>query len=435
MRIAWGLGSMGTIGYLNVVTALVLVYLTRIVQLEPVVAGAIIAGARIVDAFCDPLMGWITDKTKTRIGRRRPYLFLGAIACGLALPLVYSVHVLAGPTNAALITALVLIAYSVAFTIFNVPYLTMPVEMTTDRGMRIQIMGYRVVFMMIGGLLGNAGAPYLIERLGNDAQAYQSTGIMAGVVVFALMMIAFFGTSGARASEYTKSSLRLTENIRSITDNKPFMTLIGVKILQFTAIAAVSSTMAFYVTVVLKQDFKLLSVFGLVVTGTIVVAVPVWKRLSNHITKLRGFVIGIIGEILSTLLWLLATPDTSYEFVVIRAILAGVFGSAILLNSQAMWLDTIDYDRRRTGLSREGLFTSIYVFVERLGYSVGPLALGALLSSMGFDKTLPLAQQPASAELAVYIGIVWIPIAMYTLALLMLTRYKLPDPVPANSSQ
>ncbi|MFK8053388.1 MAG: MFS transporter, partial [Woeseiaceae bacterium] len=413
--------------------ALILVYLTSIVKLEPYVAGMIVFGARIVDAFCDPLMGWITDRTSTRIGRRRPYLLLGAIACGLTLPLVYSIHVLTDGSNAAVIASLVLILYSIAFTIFNVPYLTMPVEMTTDRTARIQIMGYRVVFMMIGGMLGNAGAPYLIDQLGGGANAFQQTGMIAGGVIFLFMLIAFLGTSGARAAPYEKTTQKLSDNLRSIVENKPFMTLIGVKILQFIAIAAVSSTIAFYVTVVLKQDFKLLSVFGITVTATIVVAVPIWKRISNHITKLRGFVIGIIGEVLSSMIWLIATPEISYEIVVARAILAGIFGSAILLNSQAMWLDTIDYDYRRTGLHREGMFTSIYVFVERLGYSVGPLALGALLSSMGFDKTLPLNQQPESAELAVYIGIVWIPAAMYTLALLLLTRYKLPDTLPGQT--
>ncbi|MEO0995963.1 MAG: MFS transporter [Pseudomonadota bacterium] len=432
---AWGAGSFGTIAYLNVVTALILVYLTRVVQLEPATAGAIVAGARIVDAFLDPLMGWVTDRTRTRIGRRRPYLLLGAVVCGLALPLVYSVHSYAAPQTAVVIAAAVLIFYSVGFTIFNVPYLTMPVEMTDDRAERIQIMSYRVTFMMIGGLLGNAGAPYLVEALGGDGQAYQTTGVVIGVIVFLFMLSAFLGTSGARASQRTRSNLHLREQLATILRNKPFVTLIGFKILQFIAIAAVSSTMAFYVTVVLKQDFRLLSVFGVVVTATIVVAVPVWRRLSARITKLRGVVIGVLGEIASTFLWLLATPETSYEFVVARAVLAGVFGSAILLNSQAMWLDTIDHDRRRTGLNREGVFTSIYVFVERLGYSVGPLALGVLLSKMHFDKTLPLDQQPASAETAVYIGVVWLPVAMYTIAVLLLSQYKLPDVLPADSGR
>lgn len=300
MGIAWGIGSLGTMTYLNIVTALVLVYLTSIVGIEPVIAGAIVFGARIFDAFIDPMMGWITDRTNTRIGRRRPYLLLGAIACGLVLPLVYSVHLFAADSNPVILAAIALVLYSVAFTIFNVPYLTMPVEMTEDRGMRLQIMGYRVVCMMVGGMIGNAAAPYLIATLGGDADAYQTTGVIGGALVFLFMCIAFAGTSGARASSQTRSSMKLGESIRTIFDNKPFMTMVGVKVLQFIAIASVSSTMAFYVTVVLKQDFKLLSTFGVTVTATIVVAIPIWKRISNHITKLRGFVIGIIGEIAST---------------------------------------------------------------------------------------------------------------------------------------
>ena len=92
IRLAWGAGSLATIFYLNVVTALVLVYLTTVVKLDAAVAGSLVAGARLIDAFSDPLMGWITDRTHTRWGQRRPYLLLGAVVCGVGLPLVYSIH-------------------------------------------------------------------------------------------------------------------------------------------------------------------------------------------------------------------------------------------------------------------------------------------------------------------------------------------------------
>ncbi|MEM1263247.1 MAG: MFS transporter [Pseudomonadota bacterium] len=432
--IAWGAGSFGTIAYLNFVTALILLYLTVEVQLEPFVAGALVAAARVVDAFLDPLMGWLTDRTQTRLGRRRPYLFVGALVCGAALPLVYSVHSMSTPATAAAIAFVALVVYSIGFTVFNVPYLAMPVEMTEDRGERLSIMSYRVTFMMLGGLLGNAGGPALVDLLGGDGRAYQLTGIIIGAVVAMFMLAAFAGTASANASRRTETNTRYAEHLSAMLQNRPFMTLIGFKVLQFIAIAAVSSTLAFYVTVVLKQDFRLLSVFGVVVTLSIVVAVPVWRRLGDSMTKRRGVVIGVVGEMVSSLVWLVATPDTAYTAVVVRAVLAGVFGSAILLNSQAMWLDTIDYDRQRSGISREGVYTSIYVFVERLGYSVGPLALGALLSLLHFDKTQPLDQQPASAELAVYIGIVWLPLAMYGMAVLLLSRYTLEDSVPGRTA-
>lgn len=137
--------------------------------------------------------------------------------------------------------------------------------------------------------------------------------------------------------------------------------------------------------------------------------------------------IGLAGEVVSSLSLLFVTPENAYEFFIARGIFTGFFASSILLNSQAMWLDTIDYDQQRTGLRREGMYTAIYVFIERLGYSLGPLVLGFLLSGMGFDKNLPLEQQPESANLAIYIGVIWIPVAMYAIGFVSLLFYRLPE--------
>jgi GPH family glycoside/pentoside/hexuronide:cation symporter len=428
-RFFWGLGSLGTISYINIVTALVLVYLTTIVRMDAAVAGTLVFVARIVDAFSDPAMGWLTDRTRTRWGRRRPYLLLGALVCGTSLPLVYSIHTLPFDINPVIVTLAALIIYSLGFTIFNVPYLTMPVEMTTDRMQRFSIMSYRVVFMMTGALIGSAGGPFLVEKLGKDAQAFQTLGLAGGALVGLVMFATFIGTKGARASAGSEMHLSIMQQIRTVAANKPFVLLIGMKVAQFFAIASAASTAAFFVSVVLKQPLTLLSVLGLASTASIVVSVPFWKWLGRFITKRRGLMIGVIGEVFATLTWLLATPEHSTAFFVFRGILTGFFSSSILLYSQAMWLDTIDYDQQRTGLSREGMYTSVYVFVERLGYSLGPLVLGFLLSGMGFDKNLALESQPASAQLAVYIGLVWIPSAAYTLGFILLWFYRLPERV------
>jgi GPH family glycoside/pentoside/hexuronide:cation symporter len=94
-----------------------------------------------------------------------------------------------------------------------------------------------------------------------------------------------------------------------------------------------------------------------------------------------------------------------------------------------MWLDTIDHDRERTGLRREGLYTSVYVFIERLGYSLGPLALGELLQAMDFNKNLPLEQQPASAEVAVLIALIGIPVCAYIGGLIFLWFYRVDEKI------
>ena len=221
-RFFWGIGSLGTITYLNIVTALVLVYLTSIVQLDASVAGTLVFIARIVDAFMDPGMGWVTDHTRTRWGRRRPYLLLGAIVCAASMPLVFSVHALPVIINPATTVLLCLIVYSLGFTIFNVPYLAMPVEMTTDRMQRFSVMSYRVIFMMMGALIGNAGAPWLLERLGQDADAFQQLGIIGGAIVGLAMFATFAGTHSAHATEATSVKLTFRQQVATHCRQPPF---------------------------------------------------------------------------------------------------------------------------------------------------------------------------------------------------------------------
>jgi len=430
VRFSWGLGSFGTIAYLNVVTALVLVYLTTVIKIEPGIAGLIVFVARFVDALSDPLMGWITDRTRSRWGRRRPYLLLGAVVCAFSLPLVYSLHHFTEPGNAPYVALAVLVVYSLGFTIFNVPYLTMPVEMTQDRMQRLGIMGYRSVFMMFGSVAGSALAPLIVEKLGRqNPDSYQTLGAIYGGLVFLVMTTTFLGTRTASASQIDEAAVRvpIREQLRAVLDNRPFMMMVGIKVLQFLALSASGATTAFFVVMVLKRDFSLMSQFAFATIATTVIFIPVFRWLGRFITKRKGLAIGIVGEILATLSWLFATPEHSDIFFVARGILGGIFSSAILLFSQAMWLDTIDHDRERTGLRREGLYTSIYVFIERLGYSLGPLLLGELLQLMDFDKNLPLEQQPPSAELAVILSLIGIPSLAYTAGLIFLWFYRLPD--------
>ncbi len=445
-RLTWGAGSLGTIAYLNVYTALTLYYLTFVLKMDPWLAGRLIFAARLVDAFSDPLMGWITDHTRSRWGRRRPYLLLGAVICGCSLPAVFSLHGMVGvlppgdemPGVVAVMA--VLITYSLGFTLFNVPYLTIPVEMTTERIQRLSLMSYRSAFMMVGAVLGTAGAPALIELLGSDTSpaAYQSMGLIFGAVVLLAMLITFRGTRGAYAAPADKQpKLSVWLQIRTVLANSPFLLLIGAKCTQFVALAVTGGTTVYLFTVVLKQPLTLILAFAVATTVTIIAAIPFWKWCGQFITKRSGVLIGAGGEVLAGLTWLLVGPDWSREaliiFLVARGVFSGVFASAILLYSQAMWLDTIDHDQRRTGLRREGLYTSVYVFVERLGYSFGPLLVGLLLGVSGFDPELAPEKQPASASTAIMICMVAIPVLAQLCMMFFVWFYRLPETIQGKS--
>jgi GPH family glycoside/pentoside/hexuronide:cation symporter len=244
-----------------------------------------------------------------------------------------------------------LMLYSIGFTVFNVPYLTMPVEMTSDRMQRLGLMGYRSVCMMLGSIAGTAGAPLLLEKLGRDAAAFQTLGLIAGATVCCVMLLCFAGTSGARNTVADAAALRvpLREQLRAVLDNRPFMMMVGFKLLQFLALSASGATTAFFVVMVLKHDLALMSMLALASISSTIACIPLFRWLGRHVTKRTGLAIGIVGEVASTLTWLTATPETSNAFFIVRGLFSGMFASAILLFSQAMWLDTIDHDRERRG--------------------------------------------------------------------------------------
>jgi glycoside/pentoside/hexuronide:cation symporter, GPH family len=426
-HIAWGVGSLGTITYINTVTAVGLIFLTTVLGLDPGLAGSLMTAARVFDAFSDPAMGYLTDRTRSRWGRRRPWLLLGAIYCGLVLPAFYAAPKLGSDGATIVLVTALLFAYSLGFALFNVPYMTMPLEMSRDHQERVGIMSWRVVFMSLGSFVGSSLVPYSLTLLGKDAAGFAAMGKIFGAVVFIAMLTTFLGTARVPLSEYKASHLPLREQLRTALQNRPFALLMGVKVLQFVGIAANSGTLAYFVTTVLKRDFDVMLIYGSAFLVSTVLAAPFWRAVARRVPKRTGFIFGVIGHILFTLTWLLASPTEPEIFIPLRAIAMGIFVSPILLFGQAVWIDAVDYDYRRTGLRREGLFTSVYVFVERLGYSLAPLILGWLLQWFHFDKTLPLDRQPESASTAVMISLVGVPVLTFMLSLIFLAKYDLTD--------
>ena len=132
INLAWGVGSLGTITMINSVASLYLFYLVGVVKISPALAGALIFASKIVDMVSDPAMGWISDRTNTRWGRRRPYMFIASLACPIAMIMLFSVPTESGAVSIPVYVELSLVFFALALTAFNVPYLAMPAEMTDN---------------------------------------------------------------------------------------------------------------------------------------------------------------------------------------------------------------------------------------------------------------------------------------------------------------
>ncbi len=298
--------------------------------------------------------------------------------------------------------------------------------MTNGYHERTGIMSYRVVFMTLGNTMGGAGVPYLVSVLGSDSAAYGQMGIIVGCIICGAMLITFFGTAQAHQTDRVPTTMPLKEQARLILQNNPLVILICIKSVLYAGTAAKVAVMLFFIISVLKRGPADVALFGVTQTIGTLMFTPVCVWLSRQIGKRSAYILSLVLHAVVILSWYLATPEESTTVFVIRAFLMGVPSAGLFLYSNSMLIDTFAYDHKLSSLRREGTLAATFSFVEKLSLSLGPLVIGALLTGMGFDKSLgPMADQPASAVQAMYIGLVWIPVAVHAAAVLLLCFNKL----------
>jgi len=147
-QLGWATGSMGTGVMIGALTGYGLYYMTNYLGIAAGMAGSLIGLSKFYDMISDPVMGQISDRTRSKWGRRRPYLLVGTIACPLALLLLFHLPAFESSSLTVALIFFVLLLYATAFTFFNVPYFAMPAEMTSNYHERTVIMSQRVFFFV-----------------------------------------------------------------------------------------------------------------------------------------------------------------------------------------------------------------------------------------------------------------------------------------------
>ena len=433
-HLGWGIGSLGTITMINAVAALYLFFLVSIIGLDPALAGLLIFISKIIDVISDPAMGWISDRTRSRWGRRRPYLLGASILCGLSMGLLFSLPDFDNSSTTAAYILLLLTFYTLALTAFNVPYMAMPAEMTDDYHERSHIMAYRAFFLVSGSFMGTAGSGLLLTLWGRNAEAYSAVGWILGAVVFLAMLACALGTSKARYTEHRPIAIPLSNQLKLVWLNKPFLVLGGIKAMQFLQLASATTATLFFFLSVYGVAEELLFAFGAASTMGSIIGLRAWLVVLKRTSKRMVFMLALIMYIVGLLSWLLADASDPLWMLVLRSGFIGVCSGGIIMCSQSMITDVIDYDRRISGLHREGVFSASFSFIEKTTYSLGPLIVGSLLTVFGYDASIPRGQpQPDSALFAVTLGMVWIPVACCVAQFLLLRFYSLDEEALYNA--
>src|SRR5512139_1362140 len=407
-KVAYGAGDSGFSLTSTALALLYLYFLVNVVGLDPAAAGIALGIGRIWDALNDIFIGTLSDRTRSRWGRRRPYLMFGAIPLGIAFILMWLVP----PTNEQTLLLIyytaMYVLFDTLFTLTNVPYIALTPEIAPTYDERTSLHSYRMAFSIGFGLIGAIAPLAIVDAIAGPSpapadirSAYATMAIILGLFsIFPIYITVFAVRENPEYQQLPAPPLR--QSFRIASSNKAFLIAIGIYLLTWIPIDLIQ-----FVLVFLLHDYFSLSnddvnvVFGLLF-GTAILALPLWVWVARHWNKNRAYQVGI--AFLAVVLVVLSfTPPGYPALIAILAILAGVGLSAAHAIPLAMLPDTIEWDELRTANRQEAAYYSVVTLIQKLVGAVTIALTGAILAATGYveQTTNANAAQPPEAIAAI----------------------------------
>ena len=385
--------------------------------LAPFAVGLLFAAGRVWDAVSDPIIGALSDRTRTRLGRRRPWMLAGVPLLMLSFVMIWSPPALA-PAWMYTWTTVGLFAFYTAFTMFSVPHSALGAELTTDYFERNRIFGASSAAFTFGMLLAFGGMQYVMNATDSRAAASNVAMGVAAALPFILLV------PPLRLRERTDYQGRGATDpfgaFRDVLSNPHARLLLTVQFCQLAGSGVLGLMAPYLMRYVVKRPDLVGVVPGIFVVFTIV-AIPVWLRVARRTGKKRAWIAGLFGSGLSFGAVLTVSEG---DLVLLSVLLgsAGFFAGCGMMIGNSILADVIDWDELRTGERKEGAYSAAWGFAIKSATAIDIVLVSAALQLSDFE-----ANQDQAA------GTLWIlrilngglPLVMYSIAGLLFLGFGL----------
>ena len=420
-KLTYGIGDVASNIFIVTTGMYLLFFLTDTLGVNPALAGMALLFPKLWDVVSDPMMGWISDRTRSRFGRRRPYLLFGAVPFGVSFIVLFLAPGYESELLRAVHVALLFALGCTAFTVINVPYSSMVAEMTADYNERISLTSFRMIFASVGALAAGALVTPLVALGGGGASGYRFMSLIYAAVIVATCLICFWGTRDAPVSAQREVMPPFGEQVRIAFRNTPFVMLVLSYFFQALAIGVMMAGFVYYVKYVMALPETAMNVVYPLFLVTAIVFIPVWVRIGARLGKIRAYRIGLALFCLM-IASLFLTPTSTPVVFYIQILILGVGFSSFQLFPFSMLPDTIEYDQMQSGLRREGVFSGMWSAGQKIAYSLGPVIVGFALDRAGYSAG---GIQPASVGFGVRVVFCLFPAVVVLLSFIPFARYDL----------
>ena len=408
--------------------------------LNPALFGLAMTIPRIWDAFTDPLMGRISDRTKSRYGRRRPYVFFGSIMVCLSFLTIWMVPQNMGETGTFLWLTVTSVLFFTAFTVYSVPFNALVYEQTPDYHERTRLMFYFALFYNIGNLCVNWYVP------ATNWSGFENSLFGARWIALGLALIVFFGMGILPAifgkerfydvAQREDKKIGFIRAIGQAASSKPMLGLVGI-VFALNFCGTIAGSIAMYIVIYYVKSgdvagglvLNAMNGTGFAIVGFLGIFVLRWLALRFGKRRAMLFVLALtaLGGISK---WFIFTPEYPH-LLLLDAVLNGPVWVSLGVIVPSMIADLCDWDEYKFGERREGIISSVFTWITKFGTSFTFLVSGIALHFSGFDEALG-AGQPDGTITVLRLFFVGASVLAPILAIFCLNLYNITEETAYN---
>lgn len=420
IKLGYGVADLGGNLFFTLIGFYLTIYLTDGVQLAAHLTGWVVMIGSFWDAMTDPLVGIWSDRCRTGWGRRRPFMFWGAISLFLTMVLMFNPWQLGNQNLLFLLMTLIYCLLNTAYTLYSVPYSSLLPELTGDFDQRTVMTGYRMTFAVIGTLVGVGLAPLVLNSFEDPIVGWPVMGGVMGLIMLTTILITTFSIKEPSSSVLNKQD-NFMKTMRYALTNKAFLLALFPWTFHIAGITLVQGAIIYYFKYIyLDEESFQFALLALLLAS--LVFIPVWVQVAARIGKKWTYNIGMTIVGLGVLAFYFFAESGGVQMAIIIMGICGVGFSTHYVIPFALVPDVIECDFAETGIRREGAYFSLWTFMSKLGRGI---AMGMIGWVLAFFHYSPEGEQPDSAIFGIKLLCGPIPMLFFVAGVLILHFYPI----------
>ncbi len=428
-KVGYGIGDVAANCSYGLVTSFVLIYLTNTVGLNAGIVGTLIMASKLLDGISDIIFGMIIDRTKTKMGKARPWMFGAQFGVSITMIMLFAIPDMGANMQYVYFFIVYTLMNVIFYTASNIAYSSLTSLTTKNSNERVQLGSIRFIFSLLTNLVVATATVGLVEAFGGGAKGWKTVAIIFSVAALIINTISVFSIKELPEEELLgekkiQEKVSLAAGIKVIVKNKYYLMILAIYVLYYGMMGVTQTVGIYYMTYVFEQP-SLLGTFTLATLLPMIIVLAVTPALVKKKGMYKIINLGYDGAILFRGLFMVFAFMANKALMLITLLLNGFCTGPLVGSLNALISESSDYTYRTQKQRLDGMMFSCSSFGIKVGGGIGTAAAGWLLAAGGFDGQA--AVQAASAVKMIKVSYAVVPFAVVVFMKLLVKALKVEE--------